>query len=299
MDAAVGLLGAIVGALLGGGLTFLNTSRQKGADAAVAKWKVLLERRQAQLNELYSPLMMYRSTTRSLRKMLPSESDDDEWRLVHYVGDIRRAWDALQDEPSAEPDKSLGLSKEQIEVASLILENGDKACALLDEKAGLIEGRVPGGIHRYQEHHNRLRAAWDAEANQPADDGNTFPGEHVGQDKTEGTPFAEASAETDVDIAITEGMEKVRAAHEKLLEDGPKTGGLGFGAVAVVIGLAAGVALLWAILTGVGDTDQNILVTTPTGIYCGPINVGEDSLATVAGIPIPMGSEVEFVDSCG
>ena len=62
---------------------------------------------------------MLGSTARSLREMLPYNTASGEpWRLVHYIGDIRSAWDGLQMAPPVAPPPGLNLTKEQIEIAS-------------------------------------------------------------------------------------------------------------------------------------------------------------------------------------
>lgn len=299
MDATLGIVGVVIGALLGGGATLLNTSRQNQAAAAVEKWKVQLEHRQKQLGELYGPLTMCRSTTRSLRRLLPSTaSDGSEWRLVHYIGTIRRQWERLQQDPQAEPDPELGLSREQVEVARQIIEYGNKACDILDKHAGLIEGDRPGGLDKYQEHHTRLRTGWDTRTNQPVDSSLTFPGHRIGQEDPEGVALAGSSPETDVDAAIEQGMEAVREAHEDLFHGGPEGKKPLLGVIFLIIGLLGGVILIAYLVTDTSEDPNHVLVTTPDGALCGVLSVDDDGVAAVAGTPVPSGSTIEFVDDC-
>lgn len=298
MDGAVSLAIALVGALLGGGAALLNTSRQKAADAAVTRWKSELEHRQKQLNELYGPLTMLRSTSRSLRRLLPSRVNGSEWRLVHHIGDVRREWDRLNTDPSADIDPALCLTREQLEVAHLIVDYGNKTCDLLNRHAGLLEGPPVGGLVRYQEHHNRLRASWETASNQPREEGLTFPGEQIGQQDPDGVQLSGASPETDVDAAIEIGITSVRRAHDKLLKSGPVSTQPVLAGVLLVSGVIAGLGVGGALLLDARHDATRLLVTTPQGVLCGSAAVDENSQLHVGSRPIPPGSEVEFVDAC-
>lgn len=298
MDGAMSLAIAVVGALLGGGAALLNTARQKSADAAVTRWQSELTHRQKQLNELYGPLTMLRSTSRSLRRLLPSQVNGSEWRLVHHIGDIRREWDRIKDDPALQVDPALGLTREQIEVVRLIVDYGTKTCALLDAHAGLVEGTPPGGIMKFQEHHNRLRASWETGSNQPVDLSLTFPGDRVGREEPDGVPLENKGPETDVDAAIEVGMAAVRTAHDELLAAGPGSSASRLGGVLLIAGLVGGIALAGFVAIDSMQQETRILVTTPDGVLCGRAEVGNDSKLLVGGRVVPPDSEVEFVDHC-
>lgn len=305
MSSLAPILLTLGAALVGAGLTMLNTNRQAAQQAAADVWKRKLEHRQRQLSDFYGPVQMLRGNSSSLRRFLPLTKPDPtdpdlrvEWRLVHHVGDVRRAWDAIQ--AQRDIDLNVNLTPEQVQIAKDIIEVGDETCELLDTQAGLIEGKPPRGIERFQEHHRRMRAGWDAGQNQPVEDSNEFPGAHIGNDSHGATDAAEDAPRTkdnDVDIALADGERVVREELSELLNTGTPAPSAMVTWVMLVIGVAtiAGAGVI-ALLS---DTDQppTVIVQGDGAAVCGELSTA-DGVMEVGDRTVTDTDSIEFVESC-
>lgn len=298
MDAALGIFGLLASGLLGGGIAMWSSSRQKASDAEMELWKQKMDHRREQLSALYAPLTSIRSKTRSLRLLLPSEVDGQPWRLVHHIGDIRKQHDLLAANPTYDPKPVIGLTAEQVAIARLIVTKyGHEACELLQDKASLIEGKMPAGIEKYEAHQSRLRAGWDEALNQPTEDGMTFPGQRVGQQHAQGISEVPPTPADDVDVAIREGRTAVESARDALLSGGPLKKSAIMPGVLIIAGIALGVAVGILYLAG-PDRPTRLLVTTPDGVVCGEPEIDEAGNVSIEGNPLDNAAQVDVVDSC-
>jgi hypothetical protein len=300
--AAIGILGTIAGALVAGGIALFSSMRQERASASMEAWKLQLDRCRTQLSDLYAPLLALRSVSRSLRALLPSEVNGAEWRLVHHVGTIRKEYDRLAANPAShQPAPALGLTREQINVAKLIVDNGAKAAELLRDKASLVEGHTPAGILQYSAHQVRLKDSWDTGINQSATTGMTFPGQLVGiQNPPSNTPGGRTS-DNDVDVAILEGVERVEAKRDGLLAAGPKQERAMLPIVLMVAGvvIAAIAVVVAATAFSLSSDPVRLLVRTDGGWICGDLDAKSDGgIVKVEGRAVPAGAEPVVISSC-
>lgn len=109
-----------------------------------------------QLNELYGPLRMLRSTSKSLRDSLPRyEPNGERWRLVRHLPDAK-----ARDEYRIIVDE--------------ILRIGGAIEDLLINKAGLMESvDLPPSFAQFMHHSRLLRIAWELGADFKSEPGVT------------------------------------------------------------------------------------------------------------------------------
>lgn len=122
-----------------------------------------ITRLQAQLNELYAPLMMWRQASQQLRTLLPA---GPAWRLVDHIKDVKEGHDAQK--------------REAVKAILGIWTEVDK---LLTQKAGLTYGAPPPpSFGKALAHSAMLRMFWELGENQPLNNRLPFPSEEFDAD---------------------------------------------------------------------------------------------------------------------
>ncbi len=271
-------LTAIAGALIGAGFAQLNSTGQKGNDAAKARWNELLDRRTSQLTDLLMPMKTKRSQASAYREQLPILEADDvtPWSLVHHAGTIAVAYrDMISEQPTG-ADPPFALNQTQLGIAHRIVEIGNEVCELIDSNAGLFDGPPPQPYLDYQQHHRGLELAWEQGIDQPPETSDPFDDSVIAQ--------------------LEADIERVHDEHQALLQAGPETRGAGRGWMLAILGVAlfAGVV----VADFFEDSERQLLVTTADTAFCGVATTDAQGQLMVAGMAVPAGSAVEFVEFC-
>lgn len=149
---------AAIVALIGAFLATRSASRQVG----LAREQRELEFRQAQMNELFGPLVMLRGASRNFRRLVPTTTDDgQEWRTVDHITVIQ----------GGDHDDWRDAIVEILRINTQISE-------LLVAKAGLFETWPPKESFRtFLAHAQQLQMSWERGENQPLEGRLPFPRE--------------------------------------------------------------------------------------------------------------------------
>lgn len=271
-----------------------------------AERQTAIKYREAQLRDLYGPLLMQRLRSEANRSLLPEDDSHPEaqrdidtafgrWRLVNHIGSLREAWELKQ----AGKDHPYTLS--EIYAAESIIKNGDRMIELIITQAGLFELPRSNVYQQYVEHHEHLRMSWLSKTNQPyGQDSKPFPGGRAGLN-LEDRLKDETTREHDLDCAIRIDERRIRYELDRLRE--PHTPvwsrflswiGLTMGTI-VVISLA--VYTFWTLATQPTENEDkpSLLVETDSGIRCATIIEGK---LQVDGNEIADLNNAVVVDSC-
>lgn len=142
---------AAAAATLGTIATVVLAWMQRSAHVSDARRALILK----QLNELYGPLFMLRTTSAQLRDRVGP--NDGTWRLVDHIVEVKR-----------DPTKAA--------IVQEILTINERISELIEGQAGLlVEFPPPRSFEEFLPHARLLKMRWERGANQDAEDRFPFP----------------------------------------------------------------------------------------------------------------------------
>ena len=117
--------------------------------------------REAQLNNLYGPLLMLRAASSNFRSLLPAGPPQGTWRTVDHIEELHDGSHEIERETVGE-----------------ILALGKRIEDLITQQAGLFEDSpARDAAAKFVAHSGQLRMYWDAGKNEPQDGRLPFPSE--------------------------------------------------------------------------------------------------------------------------